>query len=621
MHFHVADKHFLTISHFLNRLRQRASSAVSEKKRKEDLTAKHVYQVAKKNRFPTWHQWRQLPSFLSKSETRLGTTALTLICLSLVLGLSTFYFGNRIPIPAAGGEYTEGLVGEPQFVNPILSPGSTVDADLTRLVFRGLFLFDPIEGTMVPDLARSVETNEDGTIYTVRLREDATWHDGKPVTSRDAAFTFSAIANPEYKSPLALSFRGVTIETPDAFTIVFTLPESFNSFLSSLDTGLLPAHLWEGIVPKRANLASLNLQPVGNGPYKFEKFSKDQNGVIRSYTLTRSKNFYGTRPRIETLTFKFYPDAAGASDALQNRNVEGLAFLSQEEARALEDNRSVRLLRPSLPQATILFFNETREGAFKDKRLREALGFALNRKAIVEKVFDGHAKPMGGALLPGTLAEETPVPEADLAKAIELLDATPWKRDPLTGRRQKEASSEDTQPEALRIEITTVEAPDMLLIAQEVRAAWEPLGIEVEIRSVPQSRFHTDVIAGRTYDVLLSGILFGAEGDPFPFWHSSQVNDPGVNLAQYSNRKVDEALEAARGSVEGEKRRAALSMFEKLILEDAPAVFLLQPAYTYVTSAKIQGMILNHIIDPSDRFNRVEEWYVKTKKAFRLRGN
>ncbi len=601
--------------------RLRLRSSFGNQKSREDLTAKHVYQAARKHRFPTAHQWRQLPSLLSKFETHLLKIALALACLTLAGGATAFYFGHRTLVPSAGGEYTEGLVGEPQFLNPILSPGSTVDADLTRLVFRGLFLFDPTLGMLVPDIARSSDVSEDGTTYTIRMREDATWHDGKPVTSRDAAFTFAAIANPEYKSPLSLSWRGVAIETPDDFTIVFTLAEPFNGFLPLLDTGLLPAHIWEEILPKRANLANLNLQPIGNGPYRFDKFSKDQNGVIRSYTLKRYRSFYGNRPLIDTLTFKFYPDAASALDALENRNVEGLAFLSENEAQELANNRSLHILRPFLPQETVLFFNETRQSAFKDQNLREALGLSINRQALVEKVFHGNAFALGGPLLPGVLAVPTPVPEEDIGRAIELLDKTDWKRDSLTGMRQKTSTSEGSEPQILRIEITTTDAPDMLSLAEEVKATWEPLGIDIIIRSVPQNRFHTDAVKDRTYDVLLTGILFGADQDPFPFWHSSQINDPGVNLALYSNRKADEALESARTSVDEGARAAAYQTFQDLILKDVPAVFLVQPSYAYATAAKIEGVELNRIIDPSDRFNRIENWFIKTKKVFRIRND
>lgn len=597
--------------------RLRATSLSRGTERKTDLTAKHVYQAAQKHRFPTWHQWLRLPSLLSRQERLVAKGALGVGLVSFLLATGLFYTTHLSLVPAPGGEYTEGLVGEPQFINPILAPGSTVDTDMTRLVFRGLFLFDPIEGTIRPDLATSHEVSDDGKTYTIHLRNGATWHDGKPITSNDVVFTFAAIANPDYKSPLALSFRGVTVDIIDESTVVFTLPEAFNGFLSLLDVGILPAHIWEGIAPKRANLANLNLSPVGNGPYQFEKFSKDQNGTIRSYTLTRYKDFYGDRPLIDTLTFKFYPDASSAKDALTNRNIEGLAYLSQEESLAFEESRFVHLLHPTLPQQTVLFFNQTRNSFLKDAHVREALEAVIDRNALMTNAFRGQAQPLLGPLFPETPIDPSTLPTPDITRAIELLDKTSWKMDELSGKRQKPGASSDAEPDVAHIELVTTETADLLAVADALKTAWSPLGIDVTVTSVPQARLHTDVIKPRSYDILLTGILFGADLDPFPFWHSSQTNDPGVNLAGYSNRKVDDAIELARTSPDPEKQKEALATMEKLILADRPAIFLAQPSYTYPIATKLQGVQLNAIIDPSDRFNRVETWFLKTKKAFR----
>ena len=589
----------------------------SKKKTKEDLTATHVYKAAKKNRMPSWSQWTQLPSLLSKGERKTARTALVTGLVATVVVIGGLYFSNRILVPAIGGNYTEGLVGEPQFINPILAPGNTVDTDLTKLVFRGLLTYDPTEG-LVPELANSYEVDEEGTTYTINLREDVTWHDGETFSSQDVVFTFQAIANPEYKSPLALSFRGVTVEAIDDLTVVFTLPEPFAPFPASLTVGILPSHIWESVSPKRALLTNLNLQPIGNGPYKFEKFSKDQNGTILSYTLSRYKNFYGSKPLIEDLSFKFYPDVLTATEALRNRNVEGLAFIPEEVAADLEENRFIQIVRPNLPQETVVIFNDSRNDVLKNENLRLALDAAIGRDEIIEEVFNGNARELAGPLLPGTLATDLEPKKRDIERAEELMDKTDWERDPITHLRTQESDDDEEEPTVLSLEITTVDSPDMLALAEKLKEFWSPLGIEVQIKSAPQTTFHNNVIKPRAYDILLTGLLFGIDPDPFPFWHSSQINDPGVNLANYSNRKVDDALETGRESINPEDRLEAYETFQDLILEDSPALFIVQPTYSYATASKIHGIELQNIVTPSDRFSRIETWYIKTKKAFRL---
>jgi peptide/nickel transport system substrate-binding protein len=598
------------------RLARSCVHVFKREKNKTDLTAKQVYSVAKKTKLPNTQQLIKLPSLLSRREKIIAHISIIACVISFFVAAGCFYFSHLENVPASGGEYTEGLVGEPQFINPILSQGSTIDTDLTRLVFRGLFKFDPVEG-LVPDIATSYEVDEEETTYTMHLRDDVLWHDGEKLSAYDVAFTFQAISDPEYKSPLAVSFKGVNVEVVDDLTVVFKLSEPFSPFIASLTVGILPAHIWESVTPKRALLTSFNLQPIGNGPYKFEKFNKDQNGIILSYTMKCNKNFYENEPLIDTLTFKFYNDTKAASDALFNRNVEGLALVSEDSALDLEKSRFAQVLRPSLPQQTVVIFNQTRQATLKDANLRNALNAAIDREEIINDIFGGNATPLSGPLLNGII-EELPEPQIrDIAKAEELMDKTDWKRDPITHLRQKK-NSESDEMEILSLTITTADSENMLAVAEKLKSFWSPLGINVSIASVPQNVFYNDVIKQKTYDVLLTGLLFGAYFDPFPFWHSSQNNEQGVNMAQYSNRKVDSALEEIRTSTDVEKRATAYKNFQTMILEDTPALFLVQPRYSYVTASKINGINLRFVVTPSDRFGRIEEWHIKTKKAFRL---
>lgn len=582
--------------------------------RQEDLTAKQVYQVAKKRRIPTLAQWLELPTFLSLKERLLVRAVTATALLAIVVFTSVFYFSHRVIVPTNGGEYTEGIVGEPRFVNPLYSSVSTVDMDLTRLVFRGLFIYDPEIG-ITPDLTERYETSEDGRTYTIHLREGVKWHDGEPLTAHDVAFTFQAITDPAYRSPLAGTFHNVTVEAIDDLTVQFSLPESFASFLPSLTVGIVPSHIWESVSPQRASLTTLNLQPIGNGPYQFEKFSKDQTGVIRSYTLKRFNEYFGTPAHIDTLTFKFYPDADSALSALENRNIEGVAFVPEDRSQDMVDNRFVQLLRPSIPQETLIFFNENRNTRLASVDVREALSISLNLNDLVTTVFHDNARILTGPLLPRTLVEETEIPAQDVSRAFDLFTKAGWTRNPATQILEKKGSGDEL--EQFEIALSVLDTPDMLAIAEWLKSQWEPLGVVLTIRPTSSTIFQTDVIKPRAYDLLLTGILFNADEDPFSFWHSSQIADPGVNLSGYSNRNVDTALETARTSTDVDARDKALQTIQDTILKDRPAIFLVQPTYPYAVASRIQGITLSHIVTPADRFNRVSDWYIRTKKAFR----
>ncbi|MBI2476715.1 hypothetical protein HYV72_00930, partial [Candidatus Uhrbacteria bacterium] len=191
-------------------------------------------------RFPTPHQWTALPRVLSVRERRFFWGSFTLCVLSVLFFVGYMLVSHVVLVPVSGGTYTEGLIGSPQFINPLYTSSNDVDQDISRLVFSGLMQWHPQNG-LITDLAESYTISEDKRVYTFTLRNDALWHDGSPVTVRDVMFTYSAIQNPEFKSPLYSALRGVTIEQVDDRTVAFKLEEPFAPFLSVLSTGILPA--------------------------------------------------------------------------------------------------------------------------------------------------------------------------------------------------------------------------------------------------------------------------------------------------------------------------------------------------------------------------------------------
>ena len=171
-------------------------------------------------------------------------------------------------------------------MNPLYANANDTDADLTKLVYSGLVRWDPNQG-LVNDLAQEISLSDDQKTYTIRLRTDARFHNGEPVTAQDVFFTIGAIQDPNYRSPLAQSLRGVVMSVVDDTTITFQLEAPFAPFLSSLTVGILPANIWGEIAPKNTPLSAMNLEPIGSGPYSFANFAKDKRGVIRSYIKTQ----------------------------------------------------------------------------------------------------------------------------------------------------------------------------------------------------------------------------------------------------------------------------------------------------------------------------------------------
>ncbi len=603
----------MSLSSFFHSLGERLKG--SKGGQPQDLAKRQVLRLSAKRAWPTWKQWKQLPRVLTPGEGRVLRIAIGVWILAMV-GTGLWYVGtHRVEVPAVGGEYTEALVGAPQFINPLFATKSDVDRDLSRLVYSGLFAWDPDTG-LVPDLADSYTISEDQKTYTVHIRPDAKWHNGTPVRASDVVFTIQTIQNTAFHSQLSVSFRGVTVSQVDESTVQFALDEPFAPFLSSLTVGILPAELWQEVSAKNAPLASLNLKPIGSGPYKFEKYAVDQKGNIKSYTLVRNDAYYGQAPYIKELTFKFYDDSASAIAALENRNVEGVSFVPSDLLSEVEKNHTVQIVRPSLLRTTALFFNQEHQPILKDVRIRKALAMAIKKQEIVDQALDGHGTIIDTPILPGTLGYSPDVAKipTDIAGAISLLDETDYKPDPTTGMRAKAVGSgADATSEPLALTLSTIDQPEFVATAELLKEQAAAVGIAITIETSPADAFIEDVIKPRAYDILLTGTQLGIDPDPYPFWHSSQIADPGLNLSLYANRNVDTLLEDARKTNDPAVRADKYKQFQDTIATDLPAIFLYQSTYAYAIATKVRNVTINHLSVPADRFFGVTSWYVKTK--------
>ena len=175
--------------------------------------------------------------------------------------------------------------------------------------------------------------------------------------------------------------------------------------------------------------------------------------------------------------------------------------------------------------------------------------------------------------------------------------------------------SEETIP--LKFSLSTVNQPLLIEMASLLQSQWAELGIEIDIKTFNSSDLEREVIKPRDYESLLFGEVLGAIPDPFPFWSSLQKKDPGLNLSMYENKKCDKLLEEARQSLDNSVRKKKLEEFQNLLIKDAPVVFLCNPDYLYFVSKEIKGIDIRIITNPSKRFSGIENWHIKTKRAWR----
>lgn len=546
---------------------------------------------------------------------------LVVACAGLAVMGARVWKLHVVSVPASGGEYIEGLVGAPTYINPLFASANEVDLDLTRLVYSGLMRTTP-EGTVVPDLAESVEISEDGKTVTAQLREGLHFHDGQTLTTDDILFTFEAIQNPAYKSPYAGSFKGVTIAAPDARTVTFTLSEPYAPFLTALTVGILPAHLWRDVPPSSANLAEFNLKPIGSGPYKFKAFSRDRVGTIRSYTFERFVENDGSGPFIGRVAFRFFPDYESAVEAYRNRQIDGLGFAPTTLRDRLRGRHDANEFPLALPQYTALFFNQKRVEALKDSQVREALTVSLDRERIIADALDGAGELVDGPVFPGFAGVTSTPPHAafDPDKAAQLLEKSGWALPENGGPRvksTKDSKGRVTATTTLALTIVTAERDETSLAAKAVADTWRALGVDVKVEEIPAARMQRDILRPHAYDVLLYGQILSRDPDPLPFWHSTHAVEGGMNLALYANRNADVLLEEARKEQDAEKRGMLYTQFANLVVSERAAVFLYRPVYPYFVTTAVKGVRADEIAVPADRFAGIADWYIKTRKGWR----
>ena len=559
-------------------------------------------------KIPSWHQLKQLPKVLNGQEKIRFRTACTLLIIGAIGLFGTWYNDNSSEQADYGGSYIEGLIGTPNFINPAFAT-SDVDRDLVKLVFAGLMNTDN-NGNLVPDLASGYSIDAEQKIYTFELRQDIKWHDDMPFTADDVVFTVERIKNPEYKSPLRSSFNGVTVNKLDDYRVQFILDKPFAAFLSILTIGILPEHLWYSIPDFGAELAELNKKPIGCGPYKFATLTKDSSGNVKNYILKSNHSYHAGRPYIDELTLKFYQDFETAAAALQNKNVDGLMYLPKSYKEELKNN-SVVFKNLQSPQYTSIFFNPQQNGLLNDLKFRRILVLATDKNKILQEALNNDGQIIQGPILPGSLGYDENIKDLgyDLETAKKELEALGWVLKEGSNIRQK-------NEQELTLKLTTIDQAENTKAANIIKEAWESLGIKVELDVVAKSRVRQDVIEPRNYQILLYGQIINVNAGPYPFWHSSQVEAPGLNLSIFSNSDIDKTLEKLRSSNNDLEKADYLNTFEKKLLEQHLAIFLYNPTYTYPVAKKLKGVDeLKFINLPADRLASISTWFIKTKRS------
>ncbi|WP_034764804.1 peptide-binding protein [Chrysiogenes arsenatis] len=477
-------------------------------------------------------------------------------------------YGDRIVIPSLGS--ASGLLPELYSDSASHQFGSNI--------FSGLVKYD--ENLLeTGDLAHRWDIADEGKTITFHLRQGVTFHDGAPFRARDVLFTFNAIINPDFPSPYKRDFEQVdTVEIIDEYTVQVRYKNVYARALIGWSKSILPRHILEGVdIPT----SDFMRHPIGTGPYRFVEWQKGQ--FLR---LAAFENYYEKKPYITELIYKVIPDTTTQFMELRNRSIDMMDLTPVQFSRQTENDTFrkdyVKYRYPSSGY-TYLGYN-LRNPLFQDKRVRQALSYAINQQELIDGVLMGLGVAATGPYRPDSWAYNPDVRRYtyDPAQALALFAEVGYQL--VNGVLQK-----DGVP--FRFEIITNQGNDSRRKSAEIiQRRLQEIGITVTIRVIEWASFINEFINKGKFDATILGWNILPDPDIYSVWHSPGDNQHSLNFTAYANPRVDELLELGRSTLDQEKRKHYYGEIQQILAEEQPYTFLYIPQALPAVSRRFENI-------------------------------
>ncbi len=450
--------------------------------------------------------------------------------------------------------------------------------------------------TFEPRLAESYEFSDDRTELTFKLRQDAVWSDGEPVTAEDVRWTWQAQTSPEVAWALASSKDHIRdVEVVDPHTVRFHFDRVYAVQLLHANMGVvLPKHAWSGLPFSewRNNTEWFVDNLVVNGPFDLESWEPGQRIVLR-----RNERYFDPgRPRVERMVFRITPDRAGQLALLRSGEAHLIPWARPADAAAFEKEPDIELISYIPRGPNVLAWN-TVKPMFAAKETRQALTLAIDRQGIIDSIYHGYANVTDSLFMSNLWAcnkELKPWPY-DPERAKELLASQGWDDsdgDGVLDRGGERFSFEILSPSGNELR------SDILVMVQEQLAR---VGVDARQRLVE----HNSLLArarSHDFEVVFTGLGMGTDLDLTPFFHSSSAE--AYNFGSYANPEFDRALDELKDQVDMLAAKPIYDRLQALLHEDMPITVLYEPHRVVPIRKSLRGTSPNAL---STYFN-LDEW-------------
>ena len=570
--------------------------------------------------FSSFHPHPGIFKKLPPSDAFLVVVFLILITAQISISLTGINERLTVETPIRKGELHEGIVGVPVHSNPLFAT-STVEYDVSALLHAGLLRYDSM-GTLTEHLAKSWEKT--GSQYVFQIRENAFFHDGVPLTAHDVVHTIEMVGLLEENNPYRAVWRDVEVSAPDKETVVVSVPSTNHHFPEGFTMPILPKHIWQKIPPHQWKRHRGSGVYVGAGPYQHDSETTTLEGRLTTMVLSEFPGYVLGRPYLESITLHFFTDAPTLLEMYRQQRIGALHSIAPTEAAALlrhgDDTGTLHSARTN--RVFGVFFNTREEHILNDAFLRSILAQTVDRDAIVQDVFHGHADVLSFPIATDLAVQSL---ETDLAELQQTLEDIGWKFEGSSGQREKDGV-------ALEIVLVLPDIEETRRIADLLAAGWRTIGVRVETRALPPEVL-ASVVQEQQFDALLHGYEATVPKDLIRLWKPESSGN-GALITGFESETLSALLDDLSGETprelpEEEDIRIPDDKWHEMVytaikvemMKSVPAIFLYSPHFLYILPKGIFGAgtrdtTPGRVHKPSDRFHNVHEWYTQKEKVW-----
>lgn len=489
-----------------------------------------------------------------------------------------------------GGTLTIGLFGEPEQYCPLVNYLSVIENNIAPNVFSGLVKLN-LKKEIIPDLAESYEYKDDGKTIVFHLRDNVKWHDGVDFSAEDVKWSYDAYSNNKNYSDYLFNLDSVNVI--DKNTVAFKLKQADAAFIANtadLMMYVLPKHIYGGnnIVNNPANKA-----PIGTGPFKFVEQKAGE-----SVTLEKNPVYFGKGPYLDKLVFKIYDGLDPQFKALINDEID-YGAVPYNEVDNLANNDKYKFVSYLVPKIEGIEFN-VKSGKFADSKLREAVLYGLDRKAICDKVHKDRGSASDYFISPiyeWALNDDAKMPERDVEKAKKLIEEAGFTM-----------NSDGYYFETSYLTNTKAEYDDLYKVLAE---QFKEIGIKLNRDELDYSDYVAKIHDKKDFEITVINLYNGADISSISEVFQSYSS---INFGNYSNEEMDKELILGRSAYKIEDRAPHYKKVQEIARKDLPVIFLWNFGYKTPVKKYIKNMPFDKVKDEVTWGEYTLTWIDESKK-------